>query len=145
MGRAGLALVTVAVIPVLSAGAAVAAVKFGTDSLDELFGTGGSDMLYGRSGSDFVEGCGGNDILYGEELLGLEPRAETDDGEDVMHGGDGNDDIVSFDVRSRLALFSAAARTGSSPTSGTGSRTITRRFSDGEVRRTEPHARKRAS
>ncbi len=97
MRRASLAFVMVAVMLVLSAGVAVAAVKFGTDGSDELFGTGESDVLYGRGGSDFVEGCGGDDVLYGGEggdLVGDGLCRRS--GDDSLFGGDGDDEIFSF-------------------------------------------------
>lgn len=75
MRRASLTFVMMAVMIALSAGVAVAAVKFGTDGRDFLIGTNSEDQLYGRGGSDGLAGKEGDDVLYG------------DDGNDFMHGG----------------------------------------------------------
>ena len=55
MRRASFLLMAMAVALVLGSGAAVAAVKFGTDGTDFLVGT-KVDDVYGRSGDDSIDG-----------------------------------------------------------------------------------------
>ena len=95
--RAGFVLVMAVVALVLGSGVALAAVKVGTESQDELFGTGDSDVLYGRGGGDFLEGCGGDDILYGGDGADLVSDGLCrGSGDDKLYGGDGDDEMFSF-------------------------------------------------
>jgi len=99
MKRAGLMFVMVAVMVAVSAGVAVAAVKFGTDGRDFLRGTGDPDVLYGEGGSDVLVGKGDDDVLYGGDgrdyAVGgkatIEANLRGPSGEDKIFGGDGPD------------------------------------------------------
>jgi len=93
----------VAVMLVLSAGVAVAAVKFGTEGRDiikgtnapdVIFGEGGVDTLAGRKDDDTIYGGEGRDDLYGGSFLFREifdGRRLVQDGNDTLFGGDGPD------------------------------------------------------
>ncbi|MBA3430313.1 MAG: hypothetical protein H0U16_02375 [Actinobacteria bacterium] len=103
MKRTGLMLVIMAVMVVLSAGVAVAAVKFGTEGRDiikgtnapdVIFGEGGVDTLAGRKDDDTIHGGEGRDDLYGGSFLFgeiFEDRRLVQDGNDKLFGGDGPD------------------------------------------------------
>jgi Ca2+-binding RTX toxin-like protein len=81
----------VVVALVVGSGAAVAAVKFGTDGQDFLVGTKDDDVLHGKGGIDFIDGRGGNDVLYGgaggDEVVSFP-------GDDILFGGRGNDFVI---------------------------------------------------
>lgn len=97
MKRGGTLLAVLVIMVVVSAGMAVAAVKYGTGGPSELLGTRGEDVLYGRDGSDFLEGCGGDDVLYGGDggdLVGGGRCRRS--GDDKFYGGGGDDEIFSF-------------------------------------------------
>ena len=92
--RTGFVLAMAVVALVLGGGVALAAVRVGTESQDELSGTGDSDVLYGGGGGDFLEGCGGDDILYGGDGADLVSDGLCrGSGDDVLYGGDGSDQI----------------------------------------------------
>ena len=105
MRRMGLVLVMMTVALVVSSGAAVAAVKFGTDGRDFLVGTNGADQLFGKGGSDglvgkaaddVLMGGGGKDYIFGgsvryDEIFVGDSYRMVPDGRDKLYGGDGND------------------------------------------------------
>jgi Ca2+-binding RTX toxin-like protein len=89
--RVGLVLVVMTVALIVGSGAAVAAVKFGTNGSDVLIGTKDEDVLYGKGSTDFIDGRGGNDVLYGgagsDEVISFP-------GDDILFGGRGNDFVI---------------------------------------------------
>jgi hypothetical protein len=103
MRRVGLLLAVMAMALVVGSGAALAAVKYGTDGSDYLVGTKGEDVLYGRGGNDGLAGKGEDDVLYGDEgsdaIHGgsfdldeiFDGNRMVPDGEDKVYGGAGRD------------------------------------------------------
>jgi len=118
MGRMAKISAAMMLMVALSAGAASAAVKHGTNAGETLRGTAYADTLYGYGGADLLYGYGGKDVLYGgnevgwgdkilgangsDRLLGQkgddalygekgDDRAYGGYGEDLMVGGDGED------------------------------------------------------
>ncbi len=87
----------------LSAGAAFAAVKHGTNNGEVLYGTPRADTIYAYGGADLVYGYGGADLLYGGNEAGwgdkirggtADDRVFGQDGYDALYG-EGGDDRVS--------------------------------------------------
>ena len=91
MRRVGLVLVMMAMALVVGSGAAVAAVKFGSDRADFLVGTNEGDVLHGKGGGDFLDGLGGDDVLYGG---GGSDEVISFPGDDALFGGRGNDFLM---------------------------------------------------
>jgi Ca2+-binding RTX toxin-like protein len=60
---------------------------YGNGGNDRLFGGAQGDWLYGQNGSDLLFGDGGNDRLYDDYASGV----------DTLHGGNGDDLLVSRD------------------------------------------------
>lgn len=71
-----------AMMVVLSTGAAFAATVNGTPAADLLEGTAASDVLHGGDGGDILKGLAGDDELYGEG------------GADGLYGVPGNDFVL---------------------------------------------------
>lgn len=107
---------------VLSAGVAVAAVKFGTEGRDFIRGTNEPDVLHGKGGIDVLVGKGDDDVLYGgdggDAAVGgratIEGNLRGPSGEDRIFGGNGadcvfggtEDDILyDGDGRDLMGLF----------------------------------------
>ncbi len=96
----------------ISAGAAFAAVKHGTNAGETLHGTPQADKIYGYGGADLIYGYGKGDYLYGgnetgwgDKILGgtgadhiYGQRGDDglygEGGNDVVKGGSGNDKVV---------------------------------------------------
>jgi Ca2+-binding RTX toxin-like protein len=83
MRRVGLVVAVGALLVALSAAAALATTRFGTDAADWLYGYAGADAIYGYAGADTIYGYAGADAIY------------TGTGSDSVYGGSG-DDFVSF-------------------------------------------------
>ena len=84
----------------------------GTGNADQIAGTGGNDIINGSDGDDSLHGYAGDDILFGEagadelyagnsssrgdELSGGRGadylNADDQGGDDMLRGGDGEDD-----------------------------------------------------
>ncbi|MDF1855426.1 Hint domain-containing protein, partial [Pseudooceanicola sp.] len=70
---------------------------------DLINGDGGNDTILGGHGSDTVDGGAGNDLINGGDpayAWGYGPDAtdpQTENGRDLLHGGDGNDTIFGDD------------------------------------------------
>ncbi len=93
---------TAALAVALSAGAAFAEVKDGTNAGEVLRGTpqtdtirayGGADLLYGYASADFL--YGGNEAGWGDKILGGSgnDRVYGQDGHDALYGEKGDDRI----------------------------------------------------
>ncbi|CAA9391674.1 MAG: hypothetical protein AVDCRST_MAG03-659 [uncultured Rubrobacteraceae bacterium] len=87
---------------VLSAGAALAAVKHGTNAGEAIHGTQKPDTVYAYGGADLVYGYGGADTLYGgneagwgDKLLGgaAGDRVLGQGGDDALYGQGGDDRV----------------------------------------------------
>ena len=86
----------------LTATAAFAATKHGTNQGDALYGTDYADTIYGYGGADLVYGYGGADVLYGgneygwgDKILGgsSDDRVHGEGGDDALYGEGGNDRV----------------------------------------------------
>ena len=86
----------------LTANAASAATKYGTNYGDALYGTNYADTIYGYGGADLIYGYGGNDTLYGgneygwgDKILGgtSDDRIYGQNGDDALYG-EGNNDLL---------------------------------------------------
>ena len=100
MRRAGLVMVVAAALLALTAGVALAAVRYGTGGNDVLSGTAYADQMYGYGGGDLLmHGAGGEwTPSYTAApapttcIRGLRPR-------DRQYGGAGNDNVDAADGR----------------------------------------------
>lgn len=63
----------------------------GSSMADTIIGNDGDNILVGMGGADTISGAGGNDILVPDGTYGA-----ASDGDDVLDGGDGDFDIVSY-------------------------------------------------
>lgn len=84
----------------LTATAAFAVTKYGTNYGDALYGTNKADKIYGYGGADLIYGYGGADVLYGgneagwgDKILGgtANDRVYGQNGDDALYGDSGND------------------------------------------------------
>ncbi|QIN80087.1 hypothetical protein GBA65_17925 [Rubrobacter marinus] len=95
---------TMAVLSVLmvalTATAAYAVTKRGTNYGDALYGTNYADTVYGYGGADLIKGYGGKDVLYGgneagwgDKILGgtADDRILGQNGHDALYGEANND------------------------------------------------------
>jgi Ca2+-binding RTX toxin-like protein len=65
----------------------------GGDGADTVFGGSGDDWIHGRDGADLLIGGAGDDWLW---------AGETDDAEDTMIGGVGNDSMAGYEGNDHL-------------------------------------------
>ena len=102
MRRIMIAALIAALALALTAGAAFAAVKDGTNAGDALYGTPQADTIYGYGGADLIKGFGGKDVLYGgneagwgDKILGgtNDDRVYGQKGDDGLYGGSGDDSV----------------------------------------------------
>ncbi len=86
----------------LTATAAFAVTKRGTNYGDALYGTNYADTIYGYGGADLIKGYGGADTLYGgneagwgDKILGgaANDRVYGHNGDDALYGESGNDRV----------------------------------------------------
>ena len=124
MRRLVLLLAAMASALVVVGGVALAATKIGTDDPDTIMGTKGPDTLVGKGGSDWIDGRGGKDVIRGGPgndnplspsigMLEGGPGADViwggpgidmmsdgpwpgDSAVDTLRGGDGNDDLLTY-------------------------------------------------
>lgn len=96
-------MVVLAVLMVaLTATAAFAVTKHGTNYGEALHGTNYADTIYGYGGADLIYGYGGRDVLYGgneagwgDKILGgaSNDRVLGQNGDDALYGQSGNDTV----------------------------------------------------
>ena len=86
----------------LTATAAFAVTRYGTNYGDALYGTNYADTIYGYGGADLIYGYGGADTLYGgneygwgDKILGGygADRVLGQNGDDALYGDSGNDGV----------------------------------------------------
>lgn len=86
----------------LTATAAFAVTKYGTNYGDALYGTNYADTMYGYGGADLIYGYGGADTLYGGNEIGYgdkilggngNDRVLGEGGDDALYGEGGNDSV----------------------------------------------------
>ncbi|MDZ4224419.1 MAG: hypothetical protein U1D33_00785, partial [bacterium] len=74
----------------------------GSDGYDTIYGSQGNDYILGLKGNDKIYGMAGKDILYGDDDPGMAAareqgayglRKDLEDGDDILDGGAGLDDI----------------------------------------------------
>ncbi len=102
MGRMAKMSVVMMLMVALSAGAAFAATKSGTNAGEALYGTPQADTIYAYGGADLVYAYGGKDLLYGgneagwgDKILGgtANDRLLGHKGHDALYGERGNDSV----------------------------------------------------
>ena len=137
MKRILLMLATIVAAVLMVGGVALAATKIGTDGPDTLMGTKGSDALSGRGGTDWIDGRAGNDVIRGgpgnDDPLSSRPIGILDGGrgadiisggpgidllfdgplregaQDILKGGDGNDDLTTYNRPAARDMVSCGA------------------------------------
>ena len=92
MRRVVLVVAVGALLVALSAAAALATPRFGTDAADWLYGYAEADTIYGNAGADTIYGYAGADTIYGN--AGAD-TIYTGTGADSVYGGSGHD-FISF-------------------------------------------------
>ena len=96
----------------------------GSAGVDVIFGNAGNDAIYagpddasgdifgGGAGNDTIGGGAGNDVLLGDSAYSntsLQDQGEEgDDGNDLMFGGDGDDDIITGTITGGTATGTIA-------------------------------------
>jgi len=103
MKRAIMLLAAMAVALGLASGMALAATIVGTDRDEILVGTSYADTIRAKGGADVVRGRGGPDQLYGntgrDKIYGGFGKG------DRLHGGRGDDRLISEDIFSQSGAF----------------------------------------
>jgi Ca2+-binding RTX toxin-like protein len=103
MKRAILLLAAMAVALGLASGMALAATIVGTSKDETLVGTAHADTIRAKGGADEVRGRGGPDQLYGntgrDKIYGGFGKG------DRLHGGMGNDRLISEDIFSQSGAY----------------------------------------
>jgi Ca2+-binding RTX toxin-like protein len=84
---------TMALAVFLSAGAASADLKRGTDAGEVLNGTPRADTIYALGGADLVRGYSERDVLYGGNEAGFGDKIEGGTFADRIYGQDGRDGL----------------------------------------------------
>ena len=102
MGRMAKMSAVIMLMVALTATAAFAVTRHGTDAGEALYGTNNADTIYAYGGADLVYGYRGKDLLYGgdesgwgDKILGgtADDRLLGQNGEDALYGEGGDDRV----------------------------------------------------